>query len=830
MRRAAVSSGLVLAALASLAARMPIEVPLIAGPEVSADPDVVPVIPGPATQPSLDQPAPAGGMRILADHVRYQHGSQVVFIEGNVEVHQPPFVVLADELRVDFARHRIDALGRVRVIERNRLITCREAKVQMPLGQASLRDVHFEIRSTDVPVQQARDLQAMGRSWPGALWLFGQASEVRREASGALVLKDATVTPCDCGDDAPSWRLTSSHIDVITDHGAWARWPVIYIGDIPVLTLPAWYVPLSDRQSGLLAPRFALRDGFWWMQPAYLTLGRSADLTVTPGVVLQRGPRLELELRWAPVRGSDGQVQLAGQWDEKYLAAQHVDRSTWWGGSTDTGEFVPATRGALRLFHRSSGSDQAAVVDVRVTSDRHVAGDFGDSLGARIEPYVRSAAQISKRLGSEVVVGAQAAAYQDLRQQQLLFFPLPGETPYRAPLLFSRLLPVGLGPVVIEGDADLLRAGLVGAGPASPLDPQVLHEAWRAAAWGRASIPVRLFEVVSLSAGAGTRQALFLDDSGQARTGGVALLDARLSTELHQVYDLGQLLENLPGADLVPGTGADRARTYTTLTLRHGIEPYVRYVGVPVRFEDGRGPWPVVDERDRFRPTHQLLAGVRTTLQQTRARRGQHLAELTLAQGLDARRLAEALALTGQGTPDKPVERLRLGLSDAYLAGVVRYRGLASRLFVAVDPETARVGALLSRIRIAFPKSLTLALSYDLLGSVPTDQLYAANHELFGDTAIPLPEVPLADRLAASCAISPLPSTRLSYGVELAMLAGRQGEIFDRVLTHGGEIVYRSSCQCWEAGARVRFWPDRALPDVGFILTISGFGEQISLF
>lgn len=775
----------------------PFAVPEIDGPTSGADPDSGVEIVAPVAGADPDAPSRAR-LVVHADRVQFTADQQVILVEGNVEIHDPPFIVLADSLRVDFRAKRIDAVGRVRVVEHNRLLACRQAEVQLPSSIGWLRGVKFEIRDQPVPLERARDMDALGHSWPGALWLFGEAREVKREVNGALVLKDAMVTPCDCGKDPPSWKLASAHVDVVTDHGAWARWPVIYVAEIPVFALPAWYIPLSGRQSGLLAPRFVLRDGFWLLQPFYLTLGDSADLTLSPGMVLARGPRAELEVRWAPLVGSDGFVQLATQWDEKFMGEEAATRQSVLVGRGASGEGVYTERAALRLRHRETHGQSAAVIDLRLTTDRRVAADFGDTLGARVEPYVRSAAQLSTALDDSMVLGVQASAYQDLQQQRLLFFPQPGLTPYRAPALFWHLLPTGFGPLVLAADADIVRLGLVGNGPASPLVPDALHEAWRVALAPRLQLPWRLADVARLELGIGARQALFAPDAGDARFAGALLVDSMLSTELARVHDLGR----------------DR--------WRHAIEPFVRYAGVPLLLNDGRGSLPVLDEADRFAVTHQVLAGVRSTLHLRRAGGPiRPVVDVTLAQGIDLQRVL------GATSAESAWQRAN---ANTMLAARVSYLNLSARLLTAAEPLSGRIGAWLSEVRLSFPNSLSVGVSYDYIGAQPADLLYAANHELFGDTAIPVPTLPVADRLAVGFGYTPWRNTRVGYSGELAILAEDRGQVFRRVLTHGGEVVYRSSCDCWEAGVRTRFWPDRPLPDVGLVLTVTGFGEQISIF
>ena len=48
-------------------------------------------------------------------------------------------------------------------------------------------------------------------------------------------------------------------------------------------------------------------------------------------------------------------------------------------------------------------------------------------------------------------------------------------------------------------------------------------------------------------------------------------------------------------------------------------------------------------------------------------------------------------------------------------------------------------------------------------------------------------------------------------------------------------MAYESACRCWNAGVRMRFWPDasgrmRPMPDIGLQLSITGPGGEMALF
>ena len=82
-----------------------------------------------------------------------------------------------------------------------------------------------------------------------------------------------------------TWALRARSADVIPGDRAILTWPVLYVHAVPVLPLPWLYVPLGERQTGLLFPEIAstAATGFAFSQPLYVTLGEHADLTLSPG-------------------------------------------------------------------------------------------------------------------------------------------------------------------------------------------------------------------------------------------------------------------------------------------------------------------------------------------------------------------------------------------------------------------------------------------------------------------------------------------------------------------------------------------------------------------
>ena len=246
---------------------------------------------------------------------------------------------------------------------------------------------------------------ASGASFVGAGGFAATGDTLALQADGTLIGDHVVLTVCDC-DGVKPWSVTARH--VAFDPGASVRFRggVVRVLDVPVLPVPAGDVPLA-RRSGLLAPALAYgEDGLIAAVPLYLTLGPSADLTLTPEIrtgrttqpadapAIRTSPtaRLVIEQRYA-LAAARGTSTIAAGWDE--------NTSSW--------------RGGVDADHRLGDGTVGAAMSGRLTSDPLVSADYGDRFLARQQPWneARGLAWIGPVEARVDGIQAPTAAMQD---------------------------------------------------------------------------------------------------------------------------------------------------------------------------------------------------------------------------------------------------------------------------------------------------------------------------------------------------------------------------------------------------------------------------------
>ena len=787
-----------------------------------ADPD--PMVPQPPTPTHVrvDAHAP-DAWHIEAQRASYDPRQGVLEAQGDVIISGPGRVLRANAVQLHLASGKMMVQGPVLMAQGSQVVTCSSANLDLKKGTGVLEQVQLTVHQPmDAVTQQA--VVKLGQAPPGATLAIARGRRVRLKAGGALSIEDAYLTPCHCQDGSRApLSVTAARANVTPGERATVFLPVFRILDVPVAVAPVWVVPLKPRLSGLLFPQVRLQDGLWVQQPLYLTLGDSADITVAPGVVTQRGPRLYVEGRAAPSPDTWLQAEVTYQRDAKFLG-QHGDparsryavdawvpdgRVPWRDGlalkttQTPQGERLSPDRFSVRLTGRSQVGDAALAHDVNMVSDRFVPGDFGASLGERVAPYLRSSVAAGVASGN-LATSIGLLSYQDLQQPNVMLVGQgSARLPHRFPAVRMQLLEMPLGPVtplgpLLAGRAllSLDKEWLLGSGATR----EALDVPGRTAGGARAVVqpelvmPLRLGRFAGIRLTAGGREALFVRHNGSV--GDVTRMYFRTRTETEI-------------------TG--RATVGVLRGITHRIRPYVASDAVLwTRGSDNVPLW--MDVWDRVTgPYHVVGAGVAQQVDVPRAPLGAWRVRTDLHSAVDVL--------------DPRASEIRGGMwvNAPHVATVFRW---------ALEPSRREITFVNAGLDVGHSATPRVHLGYTRLSARAARFLMAGGEDTLGGLRMPLPvQGAGADRLDALVAL-PLGGWRVEYGAELALkglelnadAVQQPTGVQPRLLTHGGGLTYTSACGCWEAGARVRFWPGRSLPDVGLTLSLNGPDGQLALF
>ncbi len=218
-----------------------------------------------------------------ADNIFVSEADNTVIAEGNVEAKYEGRILRADRLIYFRDTDRVRAMGNVVVIDTD--------------GSESFAN---EIETSSNLI----DGYAIGFSTRTPEGGVAVAESAVRSAEGYNALEKIVYTSCEVCDenDRPTWAIRARRavLDDQTEMMSY-RDAVLEIAGLPVLYLPyfAHPDPSSERRSGLLPPDFGSSSklGVYYQQPYYWAISPYQDLTISPRIMANVNPLLEVQYR-----------------------------------------------------------------------------------------------------------------------------------------------------------------------------------------------------------------------------------------------------------------------------------------------------------------------------------------------------------------------------------------------------------------------------------------------------------------------------------------------------------------------------------------------------
>jgi LPS-assembly protein len=273
--------------------------------------------------------------------------------------------------------------------------------------------------------------------------MYFVADRVERINLTTIVLTNVEITACD--EERPKWSFRAHKARIKTGDRARITSPTFRVKGVPVIYMPYASISLKqiDRASGFLTPTFSVsgEKGFRFSDAYYLTMGRSADLTLRGDVFTSRGLGIGGDLR---ARANSRSFFNMGFYAVKdrilgpKADATHPDQ----GGSSF---YIDA----VHYF----GNGFLAAAAVNVTSSLTFRQIFSDSIQQAISPEERSQVFLNKNYHAysfNVRMNSQATS---LPNSRIRIRELPSVSIDRRPSPFPWLRKIPIY-YTLEGSAD----------------------------------------------------------------------------------------------------------------------------------------------------------------------------------------------------------------------------------------------------------------------------------------------------------------------------------------------------------------------------------------
>jgi LPS-assembly protein len=724
------------------------------------------------------QPARDAGsiLYISADTLKYDNQKKELLAEGHAEITTNKTVIRADRVTIYDTKKILEAEGHVQIFDGKDLVYADRARLRTDNMKGTLDNVTVIVKQGPLDPETAKSLGAPSCAMKasGKNKLVASGKQVDREGQKRYVLFDAMFTPCDCGDDPPSWKLTMTKGWFELDRQAVMLYPILYVNDVPVMAFPGAMLPIGDRRSGVLFPRFSFgRNGFEMDNYLYLTMGRSADMTLEADYIQDRGAKLGLETRYAISRQSFG--KLYGTFIKDI--------------QEPNGE---AYRWSATHQHWSMFGDRFYLNDhINLVSDNQYPNDFAFDVWERETEYMKSDLNLAKAF-DDVFLGTSAVYYQDLKKGQFDLWSgqglstvqvLPSAT---ASLSLKQIPKI---PLAFAMDVSYVHyydpITAVAQDDNPDIDPgDQIRRVHRLTVYPTVKVPFNIASVLKWDNSFSFRYNFYATDgiSTFPRNTGYGVVRSSLRTEIGRNYDLA------------PG-GAFAA-------LRHAIVPSIEYRQIPFSFAYGGVPV-MVDEIDNVEPFSQVMFCLRNRLDFKRSSGtyGRFL-DIALYQGLE-------LGANPGGSRVSP-----LGLDLDVTADWVR-----SDTYIGYEWSSGKLSEVYSNNTFTDPRGDTFSLQYNYLPTGARTHFSTGLEELFASTYDP--------RLRSTGEINNANFTVNLKVIEglFALYSANYSFIQNMFMFQTFGFSYRSPCDCWSIQAKMNIVPGQSIPDFTVMFDMTNLGN-----
>ena len=266
---------------------------------------------------------PDAPVELEADRAEFDREG-ISTLSGEVEIRQGERSLRADRARYDQRNQKVEASGAVRYRDGALEVGGETARLDLRSLYGSFENVRYRL-----PEQHAH----------------GTAARVTRQEENLTSMEQVRYTTCNPG--RIDWQLRASEIRINRElRMGTARNVSVWFRRLPLFYFPYLAFPATEqRMSGFLMPDIRLdlaRGATDIAVPYYWNMAPNYDATITPRIISQRGPMLNLGLRYLTTT-SRGEMktgylpddQLFGMSRSMLQFRHHTIFSNRWSGAVD---------------------------------------------------------------------------------------------------------------------------------------------------------------------------------------------------------------------------------------------------------------------------------------------------------------------------------------------------------------------------------------------------------------------------------------------------------------------------------------------------------------
>jgi len=231
-----------------------------------------------------------GPVEIEADELVYDREEKAYEAHGQVEVIRGDLTLRADHGKLNMATKILMAWGSVILIEGEDILECERLEINLDTRLGKVYGARLFLKDQNFHIT---------------------AGEAEKLGEYRYRIREGYFTTCDA--KRPPWKFTVKELDVTLEGMGMVKEPIFYLLDIPVVYLPASYVPIRrERQSGFLIPTVGYSNDFGpeVKTAFYWAISKDMDATLYVNYLGDRGFQEGVEYRYAFTRDTKGQANF----------------------------------------------------------------------------------------------------------------------------------------------------------------------------------------------------------------------------------------------------------------------------------------------------------------------------------------------------------------------------------------------------------------------------------------------------------------------------------------------------------------------------------------